>query len=152
MPTRDAYSRTKVVQLLPPTAITADTWSLALDLASVKADGVLIVASVGELGSDATNTLAITLQEAADGETITTASDYSAVAAADIEGTELAVTVALTGESTTYAAGYKGTARYLAVKFDESNTISGPVAAYAILTYLHEAPPANFTVTTGQPA
>jgi hypothetical protein len=140
------------VQLLPPTAITGDTWSLALDLATVRADAVLIIASVGELGSDGSNTLAITLQEAEDGETITSAAAYSAVAAADIDGTELAATVAVAGESSTYVAGYKGTARYLAVKFDETNTISGPVSAHAVLMHLHEAPGANFTVTTGQPA
>jgi len=148
---RDAYNCSKVVQLLTPTAITATTWSLALDLATCRADAVLIIVGAGELGADATNTLTITLQEAENDETITTAADYSAVAAADIEGTELAATVNATGEDTTYAAGYKGDARYLAVKLTEANTISGPVYVCAVLLYLHEAP-STATITTGQPA
>ena len=121
MAMRDLKNRAYSVKLLVPADTTEDTWSSYLDLKGLQ--GVKIVVTNGVLGDGSgSNYFTPVLYEADDGETATSSASYSAVDSGDIEGAFIAVADGTT--TLTQYVGYKGSGRYIAVKLDETGTVT----------------------------
>lgn len=125
---REVANRTAAAQL-HCAAVTATTSSAYADTRGF--DAFTLAVNVGELGSDASNTLQIKLQHADD--TPGSAGSYSDVPTAD--SNQASVTIGATGENTVYLMSYRGAKRYVRVLMTEAGTISGPVGITALGSY-----------------
>lgn len=143
---RDLYSDVEVVHLLDCQDITADTWTKYVDLFGYEA--AVISVNVGAATPlSGSNYFTPVLYEA---DAAPTASgSYSAAAAGDIRGAFTAID-AQADDQATQSVGYIGDARYLAVKLDETGTVTSfLVSVDAILGVPRHAPAGTTVVTTG---
>ena len=143
---KDMYHDLPIVSLLVPTALAhTDQTSLILDTAGF--EGARILAHVGTLtGQDTSNYTLATLQESA----TTVGTDFTDVAAADQITDSVAVkTTAL--DETVYRLAYKGSKRYIRVKFVTTTAGSYPtgyVSATGELGFARHAPATAPTAIT----
>jgi hypothetical protein len=86
--------------------------------------------------ADASNYYSIVLYEAADAAMAT----ESAVAAADIMGTQTVINASATQLNKSFTFGYKGVKRYLRVKAIETGTAQATITALVIKGNPHVAP------------
>lgn len=144
MATRDLHNSIEVVKLMTIAEVTADTWSSYVDLNGFES-AEFIVENSALTGGDADNYITPVLYEASD--TPASSSSYSAVDSGDILGAFVAVADEST--TTTQAVGYIGGERYVAVKLDETLTISaGYWSVTAILSHAGLNPPSAPTTGT----
>ena len=151
MPNREARTSMKVVQLREPAAMAAaDFYSDAVDLQGWDTC-TIVVAVEGTTGSsDTGDKFTPALYE--EDDDIDDASDYSAVATADVSGT---FTTILAASEHVDVVAYRGSKRYVCVKFtegDAANDVSANVAVLAILTKSSREPANDISVTTDTPA
>lgn len=104
MATRDLYSNLSVVQSLAPASRTATANGTGVDLRGYDSAAAVIDAG---LAGGTSPSFTFELQESDDNST------FTAVADADLDGTEPAVTTA--NDEQIHLLGYKGTKRYLRV-------------------------------------
>ncbi|MFC5217328.1 hypothetical protein [Streptomyces coerulescens] len=129
---RDAYSNLLVKNTLTPAARTATVNGTTVDRAedSSHFQDALVVIPVGTV-TDGTHTFAV--QESDDN------SSWAAVADADLQGTEPAVTSST--DETVYEIGYKGKKRYLRVAVTVASATTGGVyGAHIVLANPRVAP------------
>ncbi|MFA5312720.1 MAG: hypothetical protein WC375_05270 [Methanomassiliicoccales archaeon] len=110
---KDIYNNISVVQALAPIAIAADSTGSAIDLAGY--NSAMIIWGVGVVTD---GTYAIQIEES----DTTTAGDFTAVADADLIGTEK-TGVTTTNDNAVYSVGYKGSKRY--IRYVISETAAG---------------------------
>lgn len=124
---RDLKNNLSVAQSLAPAARTASANGTGVDLLGKRKDAVAVLFDIG-LFTDGSFTLSV---EESDDD-----SSYSAVAAADLEGS-LSVVDGTDDDNTTQIVGYKGTKRYIRAKVAEGSSPSpstGLVIGAAVLT------------------
>ena len=116
----DLHNNIAVAHLLDAQDITADTWSNYVDLAGYSSVEVLVnVGAATPLSGS--NYFTPVLYEAS--VTPTSSASYSAVGAADLLGSFTAID-SQTEDQVTQRVGYKGGLRYIAVKLDETGTVT----------------------------
>lgn len=118
------YDNVLVQRTLAPAARTATANGTTVDRAAdgARYQDALVVIDAGVV-TDGTHTFAV--QESADG------SSWSAVADADLQGTEPAVTSA--NDDTVYEIGYLGGARYLRVAVTVAGATTGGLYSAAVV-------------------
>lgn len=124
-----------------------DTWLGYIDTQGFQ--GTVVGVYIGDLtGVDSSNYLTPTLYEA--DSTPTSASSYSAVAAADLLGGFTRID-ATTEDVTIQTVGYKGSKRYIAAKsvYTGTGISAGIVGAFAIVSLADHEPASGVTLTTG---
>ncbi|MFD9445505.1 hypothetical protein ACFWBR_42330 [Streptomyces sp. NPDC060006] len=114
---RDLKNKISAVQSLAPAARTAAADGAAVDLANYGSAMVVIDAGTAT-GTDPSFTF-----EVQESDT-TTSGDFTAVADADLDGTEPVVTTA--NDVATYEIGYRGRKRYLRVTIETVGGTSTP--------------------------
>lgn len=130
----DLYNNISVVQALAPVAVAADNTGSAIDLAGYKS--VVIVWNVGVVTD---GTYAIEIQES----DTTTGGDFTAVADADLIGTEK-TGVTTTNDEAVYIVGYKGSKRYIRYKITETSAGStGGIMSVSVIKGLPAHAPVN---------
>lgn len=131
---KDIYNNVSVVQALAPIAVAADNTGSAIDLAGYRT--AMVVWGVGVVTD---GTYAIEVQES----DTTTAGDFTAVAAADLIGTEK-TGVTTTNDNAVYTVGYKGHKRYIRYVITETSAGStGGVMEVIVLKGLPAHAPVN---------
>ena len=140
MATRDLMNDIHTVVALAPQVATDGT---ALKTAAIDTKGyesVTFVILTGTL-ADSDATWLVTLKE---GST-STQTAHTAVADADIIGTEALAGFIFSDDGATRKIGYKGSERYVSLEIDDDTANSGnaPVAVLAILGHPHSRPTAN---------
>ncbi|WP_309095267.1 hypothetical protein [Streptomyces sp.] len=118
------YNNTRVQRTLAPAARTATANGTTVDRAASGAryQDALVVIDTGVV-TDGTHTF--TVQESANG------TSWSAVADADLQGTEPVVTSA--NDDTVYELGYVGGARYLRVAVTVAGATNGGIYSAAVV-------------------
>jgi hypothetical protein len=130
----DLYNNISVVQACAPQAVAADKTGDAIDLAGYK--GAVIVWNVGVVTD---GTYAIEIQES----DTTTSGDFTAVADADLIGTEK-TGVTTTNDEAVYIVGYKGSKRYIRYKITETSAGStGGIMSVSVIKGLPAHAPVN---------
>ena len=126
---RDIHSHLGPAQSLAPAAYTSDTDGSGVDLRGF--DSAMVLIDVGAY-TDGTHTFEV--QESDDD------SNYTAVADADLQGTEPVVDGA--GAATqTYKIGYTGDSRYVRVVVTATGTSSGAVYGGSVIrSHAHQTP------------
>lgn len=130
---RDLKNNVTAVQSLAPAARTATADGAAVDLANYGRAMVVIDAGTA---SGTTPSLTFEVQES----DTTTPGDFTAVADADLDGTEPIITTA--NDEATYEIGYRGRKRYLRVviKAVSGTTPSLPCTGLVLLGSPRKAP------------
>lgn len=143
---RERVTHKAAATLLEPAAVDETTTSDYVDLQGF--DAVEVLVQHGDVTASAgSNTLTITLQEAADGEDPDDAGVYSTVAAADLRG---AFTVLGNGVTAgIQRVGYVGSGRYLRAVVTEAGTAAATLGAIALLELSTREPANALTPTTG---
>ncbi|HXF71505.1 MAG TPA: hypothetical protein VNO79_02715 [Actinomycetota bacterium] len=113
---QDLYNEISVAQSLAPAARTASANGAGVDLQGF--DAAVVVVETGAI-TDGTHTIQV--EESADNST------FTAVADADLQGTEPAIGAA--DDNKVYEIGYMGTKRWLRVSVTVSGATSGGVYA-----------------------
>lgn len=130
---KDVYNNISVVQALAPIAIAADSIGSSIDLAGY--DSAMIVWGVGVVTD---GIYAIEIQECA-----TSDGSFTAVAAADLIGTEK-TGVTTTNDNAVYVVGYKGSKRYIRYVITETGAGStGGIMEVLVLKGCAAHPPVN---------
>jgi hypothetical protein len=122
MASRDLYNTIKSTQSMAPAARTATANGTGVDL-----KGYHSAVAIIEVGARTDGTHTFELQESDDNST------FTAVADADLQGTEPAV-AASGDQNKVYELGYLGKKRYLRVKVTVSGATSGAVYGATIVT------------------
>lgn len=130
---KDVYNNISVVQALAPIAIAADSIGSSIDLAGY--DSAMIVWGVGVVTD---GIYAIEIQECD-----TSGGSFTAVAAADLIGTEK-TGVTTTNDNAVYVVGYKGSKRYIRYVITETGAGStGGIMEVLVLKGCAAHPPVN---------
>jgi len=150
MPNREDRTSMNIVQLREPAAMAgADAWSDSVDLRGWDACTIVVAVESTAGSSAAGDKFTPALYE--EDEDSDDASDFSAVAAADMSGT---FTTILDDSEHVDVVAYRGSKRYVAVKFtegDADNDVSANVAVLAILTRSSREPANDISVATATP-
>lgn len=132
---KDLYHDISVLNALSPAQITATTNGNIIDLAGYQ--GCTFVITTGAIaGGDADNNLTAILQEGDESDL----SDAAAVAADDYMGTLPVFNDAAGQANSQFAVGYKGTKRYVRLRFVETGVADAFLSAAAILSHPRHMP------------
>jgi hypothetical protein len=126
---QDKHSIIRLARSISPvTQTNADTAIVGQSVDHAGADSVEYVIAYGAITD--TNVTFVTLLEESDDD-----SSYTAVADADLQGTEVGATPLFSDDNKQFKLGYTGTKRYSRLTITPSGNNSGdvPVAAVAIL-------------------
>lgn len=121
MPNMDMKNNLSVAQSITPAAYTADTNGAGVDLANF--GGALVIIDAG-VDTDGSHTFEV--QESDDDST------YTAVADADLIGTEPVVAAPADGDQI-YRIGYVGSKRYIRVATTVTGTTTGAVYGASVV-------------------
>jgi hypothetical protein len=134
----DISSQIKLQRAISPVVVTDNTAQVSTALDCAGFTGAVVAIATGTL-SDADATTVVLLEESD-----ASGSGYTAVADADLIGTELAAAPGFADDNECFKLGYKGTKRYLRLTVTPSgNTGNIPLSAVWILTSPRSVPQAT---------
>lgn len=135
---RDAMSGIHPLLALAPVVVTDNTEQLSAAIDVKGYEGLTFLIVTGTL-ADADATFAVEVRECD-----TSGGTYTAVADADLVGTEALAGFTFSDDGETRKVGYKGTKRYVKCAITPSgNTGNAPLAVIALLSHAARRPTAN---------
>lgn len=140
MASRDLMNNITPKVAIAPVVVTDGTAQTSDAIDTQGYESVTFVIATGTL-ADADATWTVTVYE---GST-STQGDHTAVADADLIGTEALAGFTFADDSEGRKIGYRGSERYVSIKIDDdtANTGNAPMCAIALLGHPHSAPTDN---------
>lgn len=140
MASKDLMNNIKTVVAVAPVVATDGTAIVSAVIDTLGFESVTFVILTGTL-ADADATWAVTVKEGA----TSSQGAHTAVADADLIGTEALAGFTFADDGETRKIGYKGNQRYVSIEIDDVTANSGnaPLAVLAILGHPRSAPTAN---------
>lgn len=140
MASKDLVNNVHPVVALAPVVVTDGTAQVSSVIDTAGYESVTFVISTGTL-ADVDATWAVTVKE---GDTSSQGA-HTAVADADLIGTEALAGFTFAADGACRKIGYKGNKRYVSIEIDDvvANTGNAPMAVVALLGHPRSAPTAN---------